>query len=64
MEETKNISPQMKYLMTEKGKIANKKAQQKYYAKNKEIINKKRRQKYREKKYGINTPEKKESIEE
>ena len=29
-EATKYISPQMKYLMTEKGKAANKKAQQHY----------------------------------
>ncbi len=52
----KQMSAQMKYLKSDKGKIANKKAQQKYYEKNKSIINAKRRAKYKEKRYGITDP--------
>lgn len=52
----KKMSPQLKYFKSEKGKIANKKAQQKYYEKNKSVINAKRRAKYKEKRYGITDP--------
>jgi hypothetical protein len=52
----KKMSAQMKYLKSDKGKIANKKAQQKYYEKNKSLINAKRRAKYKEKRYGITDP--------
>mgnify|MGYP003649811391 FL=1 len=40
-------SAQSKYFKTDKGKIANSKAQKVYYMKNKDDINQKRREKYK-----------------